>query len=511
MRNLSVYLTAISLAVGGTAVAELTAAVPNPTYTKDVAPILFENCASCHREGQVGPMSLLTYQEVRPWAKSIQKNVAEGAMPPWDADHGFGPWIDDRSMSQAEIDTVVNWVEQGAKRGNPKDMPDSPTFSDSEWSLGEPDYVIQFESHDVPGNGPDLFHDFIHETNLTEDKWLTDVEVLPGSSEVVHHVILWKGARGGGNPQGWIGAWAAGAAPQQFAEGTGRKLEAGSVVRGDMHYHPAEEDYTDATRVGFHFSDGPIEKELVNLWVMNAEFKIPAGAANHEVKSKYTVLEDSHLISLTPHMHYRGKDFIYTATFPDGSSKDLLSVSDYDFNWQTEYRFEDPLAVPKGTVIDCVAHFDNSTGNEANPDPTKDIRFGPESYDEMMIGFIDFVVDDGMSPTVEVDPITAKIENLLAIHPGEIYSLKVPLDPAKGMQKTAIHLPKEGDGGWYIPLGSFAARAAIEGLTWTGNEFTGTMIVPGQPAQEFKGSINPAAGEVTVFMRGFPLKGVLEK
>ena len=286
-----------TLAIAGVASGSAFAAAPaKPTYTKDVAPIMFENCTSCHRAGQIGPMSLLSYQEVRPWAKAIGKNVSDGAMPPWGADHGFGPWQDDRSMSQDEIDTVVNWVNNGAPRGNPKDMPAVPVYSKSEWNLGEPDYVIEFENFDVPGNGPDLFHDHVINTDLSEDKWITKVEVLPGADEVVHHVILWKGDQGGGKATGWIGAWAAGAEPMNFPEGTGRMLKKGSVIRGDMHYHPADKDFSDKTRVGFHFADGPVDKELVNLWVLNAEFKIPAGEGNHEVTSQYKFLEDSHLI-----------------------------------------------------------------------------------------------------------------------------------------------------------------------------------------------------------------------
>lgn len=504
MRKISLFMAAFGLVAGGNAVAELTAAVEKPTYTKDIAPILFENCASCHREGQIGPMSLLTYQEVRPWAKSISKNVAERQMPPWDADHGFGPWIEDRSMSQAEIDTIVNWVENGAQRGNPKDMPAAPAFSDSEWSLGEPDYVIQFENYDVPAGGPDLFHDHIVQTEITEDKWITEVEILPGSNEVVHHVILWQGERGDTNPQGWVGAWAAGATPMQFPDGVGRQLKEGSTIRGDMHYHPTDKAHSDSTRIGFHFSDKEIEKELVNLWVMNNEFAIPAGDANHQVKSRHTFLEDSHLISLTPHMHYRGKDFIYTAKYPDGTSKDLLKVSDYDFNWQTEYRFESPEAMPKGTVIDCVAHFDNSAGNEANPDPTKTIYFGPESYDEMMIGFIDYIVDEGVRPKVKADPIATKLENLLTEHAGDLYSLTVP-----GMGKTIVLMPREGRAAWYVPMGGFAVSAQIKDVVWNGDEFAGTLVIPGQGEQELKGSVNAAAKEITVFMRGLPLKGQL--
>jgi hypothetical protein len=489
----------------GTASAE---APSKPTYTKDVAPIMFKKCTNCHRAGQIGPMSLLTYKEVRPWAKSIAANVASKAMPPWDADHGYGPWVGDRSMSQDEIDTIVSWVNDGAPRGNRKDMPDRPKYGKGEWTLGEPDYVIEFDSYDIPAGGPDRFYDHNYQTDLSEDKWITKVEILPGASEVLHHVILWKGDRGTGNAQGWIGAWAAGAMPMEFYEGSGRMLKKGSVIRGDMHYHPTDKSYSDATRVGFHFADGGVDKELVNLWVINAEFKIPAGAPNHEVRSQYTFAQDSHLISLLPHMHYRGKDFVYTATFPGGETQELLKVSDYDFGWQTEYRFETPVSVPKGTVIDCVAHFDNSADNLENPDPTKDITFGNESYDEMMIGFIDYVVDDGMSA---IDPMMARISVLVEEHPGSVFTLKVPLDPSNGPQTTALVIPKEGDGGWYIRGVDEVIKATIKNIVWTDNDFSAIAVIPGQGEAELSGSINPAAQEVTINMMGFPLKGEIAK
>lgn len=502
----------VAMVAAGVTCGSVFADVPaKPTYAKDVAPIMFENCTDCHRAGQIGPMSLLTYQEVRPWAKSIGKNVGERVMPPWDADHGYGPWKNDRSLSQDEIDTIVNWVNNGAPRGNPKDLPVAPVYGDGEWTLGAPDYVIEFDNYDVAAGGPDQFHDYIYETDLSEDKWITKVEILPGASEVVHHVILWKGDRNGGNPTGWIGAWAAGATPMEFHEGSGRMLKKGAVIRGDFHYHPTEEAYSDTTRVGFHFAKGKVEKELVNLWVMNSEFAIPPGASDHEVISRYTFVEDSHVISLTPHMHYRGKDFVFTATYPDGTQRELLKVSKYDFNWQTEYRFESPEPMPKGTRIECVAHFDNSAGNEANPDPTKILYFGPESYDEMMIGFIDYIVDEGVSPSIKVDPIAQKIENLIDIHPGDVYSLKVPLDPTKGPQLTVLLLPKEGDGGWYVPIGNFAARTLVKEIVWNGNEFTATAVIPGQGNMELNGSVNPPASEITVFMRGFPIKGTIER
>ena len=505
-------LTVAALIVAAPAMAN---SVAKPTYTKDVAPILNENCVNCHRPGQIGPMSLLSYKETRPWAKAIAKNVAEKTMPPWHADEGIGHFSNIRSLEQDQIDTIVNWVEQGAKQGNKKDLPEVPTFNEDGWSLGEPDYIIEFDAYNVPGNGPDLFHDHFVTTDLDEDKWITKVEVIPGSTEVLHHVILWQGD--GGAATGWVGAWAAGGEPFQFPAKTGRELKKGAVIRGDMHYHPSDEDHIDSTKVGFHFADtNDIEKELINLWVMNVEFSIPAGDGNHEVRSTFAFPQDSVITSLTPHMHYRGKDFDFTAVYPDGTSEKLLQVSKYDFNWQTTYELTEQLHVPKGTRIDCVAHFDNSTDNLDNPDPTKNIQFGPESYDEMMIGFIDYYVKEGVRPPAKTSPITPRLTELKSKYPGEVFRVMVPLNPAEGPTLTAMHLPKAGDGGWHVPMGAIAVKAPIHDIVWSDNDFEAILSIPGQGDSTLQGSLDAAAGLIKIKMTqgdgpALPLVGILAK
>jgi hypothetical protein len=496
MKNIA-KLTVAALIVAAPAMAN---SIAKPTYTKDVAPILNDNCVNCHRPGQIGPMSLLSYQETRPWAKAIAKNVGEKTMPPWHADDGIGHFSNSRKLTQDQIDTIVNWVDQGAKQGNKKDLPEVPTFNEDGWKLGEPDYVIQFDEYSVPGNGPDLFHDHFVKTDLPEDKWITKVEVIPGSTEVLHHVILWQGDSSAAT--GWVGAWAAGGEPFQFPEKTGRELKKGAVIRGDMHYHPSDSDHVDATRVGFHFADtNDIEKELINLWVMNVQFSIPAGDGNHEVHSTFEFPQDSVITSLTPHMHYRGKDFDFTAVYPDGTSEKLLQVSKYDFNWQTTYELEEQLHVPKGTRIDCVAHFDNSAENPDNPDYTKDIQFGPESYDEMMIGFIDYYVEDGVRPMAKASPLDDKLASLVSEFPGEVYRVMVRLNPAEGLALTAMHLPKTGDGGWHVPMGSIAVKAPIHDIKWVGNNFEAILTIPGQGDSSLTGTLDSESGMLKISMK----------
>lgn len=370
-------------------------AADRPTYSNDIAPILNENCVSCHRPGEIAPMSLQSYQEVRPWAKSIAREVHERRMPPWHADPEHGEFENDRSLSQSDINTIVEWAGQGAAEGNRKDLPDAPTFDTSGWKLGEPDYTVTFDAVTVPADGRDRFEDLYAKTGIPEDVWITGIEIMPGDRSVVHHVILWQGQKN--QQDGWIGAWGAGAEPMVFHKGTGRLLKKNVSVVADMHYHPSGEIAVDQTQIGLHVAKSAkkIKAELTNLWVIDMSFAIPAGAPNHEVRASHTFTDDSKIVSLTPHMHYRGKDFGFTLTRPDGTSEKLLQVSNYDFNWQTEYRLRKPLSVPAGSRIDCVAHFDNSAANMDNPDPAKTIYFGTESYDEMMIGFVDYVPDDG--------------------------------------------------------------------------------------------------------------------
>lgn len=487
----SVLFLVTALAMSGLAHARNADVEKGPTFVDDVAPILHSQCVSCHRPGQIGPMPLRTYDEVRPWAKSIAKNVKSGLMPPWHADPGYGPFRNDRSLSSQEIDTLVRWTRRGAPRGDGKVSVPDVDWGDGNWTLGKPDYVIELEAVEVPADGPDLFHDFVVELPFEEDRWITGVEILPGNREVLHHVVLLKD--GGEAPQGMIGGWAAGAEPDRMPAGTARIVEKGARIVADMHYHPSGTAGTDATRIGLHFATPEeIDKELVNYWIMNTEFAIPAGDDNYEAHASFTFPQDSHLFSLTPHMHYRGKDFTYTATFPDGRSQELLKVSRYDFNWQTTYILEEPLAVPEGTRIDCVAHWDNSKKNPANPDPTRTVRFGPESYDEMMIGFIDYTVDEGMRPKPMENPIFAKTRELAARYPGEIYKVEIRSTPGGPLQPSALHIPRQGEGGWYVAFGSIVGRARVFDIAWNGQDFTTKLMIPGQGLMTLEGTADPS-------------------
>jgi hypothetical protein len=380
-----------------------------PTFTKDVAPILYNRCANCHRPEEMAPMSLLTYEEVRPWVKAIQRRVTSREMPPWFADPAHGQFSNDSRLPQAEIDTIAAWAAAGAPKGDAKDLPPVPKFEPG-WTIGKPDVVLTMpESYSVAADGTIPYLYFTVPTNFTEDKWVQSVEIRPGNRKVVHHVIIsiQDGERAKANPipQGSarpgrvnvVTDQLAGTTPNRpgmtFPPGTARLVKAGSVFVFQMHYTTNGEATTDQTSVGIVFAKTPPQKSVQTGLAANNSFVIPPGEGNHEVKSSTTMAEDVKLLSFMPHMHFRGKDFKYTATYPDGRSEVLLNVPKYDFNWQLTYTLKEPVSLPKGTRLDCVAHFDNSTANKSNPDPKQEVRWGDQTWEEMMIGWYSYTRD----------------------------------------------------------------------------------------------------------------------
>ena len=373
------------------------------TFSKDVAPIFYKNCAYCHRPGEIAPMSLMTYKDARPWGKSIREKVVDGTMPPWHADPHYGSFKNDRRLSKKEIDTIVAWVDRGAPEGNPKDLPAPPNFTEG-WQIGKPDVVLSMaQDYNVPAEGVVNYQYLLVPTRFTEDKWIQAAEVRPGNRAVVHHVIVFvvgpealqQRARlfSAGGVE-WLVGTAPGEEPMVLPDGVGRLVKAGSILVLQIHYTPNGTPQKDRTSVGIIFSRKPIEKSASGGAAMNRGFAIPPGDDNYEVRSVYAFKENSHITSLMPHMHLRGKDFEYRLLYPDGTSKVILSVPRYSFNWQTRYEFREAVAAPKGSRLECVAHFDNSNKNKWNPDPSKTIRWGPQTWDEMMIGFVGFTVDD---------------------------------------------------------------------------------------------------------------------
>jgi len=372
------------------------------TYSKDVAPILQKNCQECHRPSQVGPMALLSYEDALGWAESIREVVEERRMPPWHADPKFGHFANDRSLSKAERQTLLAWIKQDCPQGNPRDLP-APRRFPEEWTIGKPDAVFSMpNTFHVPAKGGKngiRYQYFQVDMNFEEDRWIQAAEARPGNRAVVHHIIAYiaktgerfeqRGPDGIGDKM--LVAFAPGDLPAVFAPGIAKKVPKGSTLLFQMHYTPNGVEQDDRSSVGLIFAKQPPKHEVLTRAITQRRFTIPPGADNQEVKSATTFKEDALLLSLFPHMHLRGKDFEYRIVFPDGKSEVLLRVPRYDFNWQSHYRLAKPIKMPAGTRIECTAHFDNSANNPNNPDPQKTVRWGEQTWEEMMIGFVDYV------------------------------------------------------------------------------------------------------------------------
>ena len=394
---LAVCLAITAVGLSTNASGEKSSAPAAPTFTKDIAPIFFKNCAECHRPGEIAPMSLMNYKEVRPWAKAIREKVVSREMPPWHADPAHGQWANDKRMSQKEIDTILAWIEGGVKEGDPKDMPPAPKFAKG-WQIGEPDVVFQMpEEFTVPAEGAVPYQYFTVPSNFTEDKYIGAMEARAGDLSVVHHIVVYVRDPKERAPKkqdigtGLLGALSPGNTPFMATPGTAKLIKAGSQIVFQMHYTPSGKETKDRSIIGLKFAKGPVDKVITTTAAWDTRFVIPPNAENHEVRATYNVEEDIDIISLMPHMHLRGKDYKYVAHYPDGRQEVLLSVPRYDFGWQVYYYPKKPIHVPKGTKIEAIAHYDNSTKNPQHPDPNKAVRFGEQTWEEMMNGFFDFV------------------------------------------------------------------------------------------------------------------------
>jgi peroxiredoxin/mono/diheme cytochrome c family protein len=372
------------------------------TYSKHVARILQKNCQECHRPGQVGPMALLTYDDALGWAETIREVVQERRMPPWYADAKFGHFSNDRSLSKEDRDTLLAWIKQDCPKGDPRDLPPPRRFPEG-WTIGKPDAVVSMpREFNIPAKGGKngiRYQYFPVETKFDEDRWIQAAEARPGNRAIVHHILIYIVKPGQGRRQnrtdgigdGLLVAFAPGELPAVFAPGTAKKVPKGATLLFQMHYTPNGVEQKDLSSVGLIFAKTPPKHEVRTRAITQSRFIIPPGADNYEVKSATTFQEDARLLSLMPHMHLRGKDFEYRVIFPDGKSEVLLRVPHYDFNWQSHYRLTKPLDLPAGTRIECTAHFDNSADNPNNPDAQKTVRWGEQTWEEMMIGFADYV------------------------------------------------------------------------------------------------------------------------
>ena len=381
------------------------AATTGTTYTRDVAPIIMNRCVACHRPGEAAPMAFTNYKETRPWAKAIKSAVVARKMPAWPADPAHGEFRNDRRLSEQEIATITSWVDAGALEGDANLMPAMPVFPDG-WNIGTPDVTLDMGADfSIPKEGTIPYKYFTIEPGFTEDKWVEAAEIRPLARSLVHHVIVFivepgasTGGPGGGTAN-YLTGFAPGEQPLRLQPGTAKLIKAGSKLRFQVHYTTNGNEGTDRTRVAMRFAKETPRYQAHVGTSMNASFRIPAGSDNHEVKSSFTLKRDIDVVSWMPHMHVRGKSFEYTIVYPDGRSEVALNVPKYDFNWQLQYELAKPLHLPAGTRIDCVAHFDNSVNNKYNPDPAKEVKWGDQTWEEMMIGFFTYTVP--LKPAVE--------------------------------------------------------------------------------------------------------------
>jgi peroxiredoxin len=373
------------------------------TFTTHVASILQKHCQECHRPGQVGPMPLVSYDDASNWSEMVREVLTDGRMPPWHADPRFGEFSNDRRLPAEARKTLLDWIDAGCPKGNDKDMPPARQWVEG-WSIGKPDMLFTMqEDFDVPAKRPKngIEYQYISvKTNFTEDKWIERAEAKPGAPEVVHHIILFIVPPGLkfipqlGNAPVLCGT-APGDMPMVMPPGMAKKIPAGSELVFQMHYTPNGRAQKDRSSVGIVFAKQPPDRQVHTMPIATPppSLRIPAGADNHQVESSWTFPGDGQILSFMPHMHLRGKDFLVESIAPDSKKETLLSIPRFDFNWQSVYRYTRPIPVAKGTKIHCVAHFDNSAKNLSNPDPSQEVRWGDQTWEEMMIGWMDFVLD----------------------------------------------------------------------------------------------------------------------
>jgi mono/diheme cytochrome c family protein len=398
--------------------ADASAAVP--TFNKDVAPIVFEHCARCHRPGEVAPFPLLTYSDVRHHAKEIADLTLTRQMPPWKAVHGYGAFMGERRLSDQQIETIQAWVNGGRSEGNPSDLPAAPKFTGG-WAFGQPDMVVRMpEPYTLKADGPDEFRVFVIPLNLSEERYVSAVDFRPSNPKVVHHSLFYLDSSGearelerqemeksgnahqpgyprtgspGFRPSGGLGGWAPGYLPEFLPENVGRPVKAGSDLILHTHFHPSGKAEREQSMVGLYFTKKPPEKILIST-MHGAPLDIPAGDSDYHTIGSFTVPMDVEVAGIIPHAHLLCKEIQVDAKLPDGTPLPLIWIKDWDWNWQEQYQYANPLHIPRGTQVTMRFRYDNSADNPRNPTiPPRRVRFGEQTSDEMALVFFQILLD----------------------------------------------------------------------------------------------------------------------
>lgn len=365
------------------------------TYSNQISRILNQHCAECHRSGEIAPFALTNYEDVLGWEDTILEVISENRMPPWFADPKHGSFSNDARLSKEEKTLLNQWVKNGMPQGDPADLPEPPEFVTG-WRMSQqPDQIIKMRSEpfDVPAEGVVDYQYFEVDPGWDEDKYVIAMEARPDNIAVVHHIIAYVVEPGSdgrdGRDRRMLVGYAPGSIPTEMKDGTAMRIKAGSKLIFEMHYTPNGAKQIDHSYIGVRFTDKKNVKRLLRgAAAINTKFEIPAGSSNYIVTAKTKKMpSDIMLLDMTPHMHLRGKAFRFEASYPNGKRELLLNVPRYDFNWQLSYKLSEPKLLPKGTIIKCTAAFDNSDQNPVNPDSTKPVNWGDQSFQEMMIGF----------------------------------------------------------------------------------------------------------------------------
>lgn len=374
----------------------------NISYSEEIAPMLADNCVACHREGGIGPWAMTDYNMVRGFSLMIREVVRTQRMPPWHADPAVGHFSNDRSLSAEQTQKLVHWIEAGAPRGA---GPDPLAEMDHNWGtwavhepeLGEPDYIIDIPAAEIPATGVvDYMYHFV-ENNIEEDVWVKAAEILPGDRAVLHHVITSYGQMETEGPrkgrlkregQGGLRGYVPGMVSQHFPEDTGVFLPADATIEFQMHYTTNGKATVDESKLGIWVYDAPPEHQVFSLILANGRIKIPPHAKNHKETAERVMPKPAIIYNMLPHAHFRGKASQFSVVYPDGTEEVLLHVPNYDFNWQTTYELAEPKYIPAGTKIVHTTWWDNSAQNPANPDPTIEVTWGEQSWEEMLFGAV---------------------------------------------------------------------------------------------------------------------------
>ena len=414
------------------------ARLADPTFATDVAPIFYKNCTTCHRPGGMGPFTLLEYDTAKTKLDEMYDAVKGGVMPPWHAEGAHGVFRNDRRLSDTEKETILRWISTGAKPGDLKKLPPKPEYTTT-WTLGTPDAVVSMpDEFTIPASGKIEYQYFEVSTNFTEDKWVQSIEIMPGARPVVHHVLVFAkvptpanaapaaapptppaaGATPAPRPtplfirprdQGippdpprldslhapprqlgtLIGTETPGNVAMEFPKGTALRIRAGTILTFQMHYTASGHQMNDRTSVGFHFAKEMPDEEIFASQFLNGSLSLPAGAKDVAVPAELGIGQPVRIWGMMPHTHLRGTRWKYTLEKPDSTSEVILDVPHYDFNWQTYYMFAKPLDIAPGSKIKSMAWYDNSASNKNNPDPTINVKWGDQTWEEMQYtGFL---------------------------------------------------------------------------------------------------------------------------